>query len=117
MADTPFLLKPHDVAAAARAAMAEKRLGFQGNHDGCKYRYGDGACCAIGAALPDWLARDADSYDDSGIVHLIALGLFEVEHGGHSKLLQRLQRAHDNVCMDEGPIEEFIAALEACEAA
>lgn len=114
MPDTPFLLKPREVAKAVRKAMAEGRLGYQNNKRACLYDYGDGIGCAIGVALPAGLVPDehlsarVSRLRDRGIVDYTV---------GDGKLLYRLQAAHDDIINSDGTEERFIAALEACEAA
>ena len=118
MADTPFLLKPREVAKAVRKAMAEGRLGYQRGHEHCQYRYLDGACCAIGAALPDDLACYADGADDASVSALIVNSTFFVEQEEHTALLQHLQHTHDSLCGRSTTADRsFLRAVEACEAA
>lgn len=96
----PVELRMYDVLVAARQAMDEGRLGKYSNSNliGGKYRYDDGSCCAIGAALSDEDAKRFDSNTGyTGIEKLVNAGLVSLSDPTELEDMAQIQREHDRI--------------------
>lgn len=105
----PVELKIRDVLIAARKAYNDGRLTGLNNYEiCCMYRYPDGGCCAVGAALSD---EDAQRFDQNeggtGVIALLQQGHITCDFDLD---LQALQAAHD--AQDEGIFLEDLGELE-----
>jgi hypothetical protein len=93
----PIILNKVDVLTAAKKAWEEQRLGCQDRSlidKGCRYHYPNGKVCAIGAALPDEVAKEFDLDTHSQPIDwLLAEGKVVSDD---KKFLLRLQRAYDD---------------------
>lgn len=96
MSDEPIRLLVRDVAKAVLKTAAEGRLGYQQSFDvhrgSCCFRYSNGACCAIGAALSD--------DEVSRLRPIFSIG--EAIYGGYvvsddHDVLQKIQIRHDRL--------------------
>lgn len=100
MAESPITLHAGEVARAALKAMDEGRLQLQavsyGGKSWCQYGTHD-CCCAIGAALPEDVAREWDSLDDTEISEIFEREIALPYTYEHYPYIDRMQAKHDNL--------------------
>lgn len=112
----PFTLLLKDAKAAALKAFDEGRLLAQAVNKRdrvCRYRGRNGMVCAVGAGLPDDIAKKFDSFfgGNSAVVSvLIDLGELSTDHPERLALLQML---HDNAYFFDTAPEDLRARMEA----
>ena len=89
-----YHLTARDAARAALKAHAEGRLGYQRGHTACLYRYPDGAVCAIGAALPDYVVEGRGGYP---VESLCGAGAHQRGYGRHARVDEDSERARSTL--------------------
>lgn len=102
-----YHLTARDAARAALKAHAEGRLGYQRGHTACLYRYPDGAVCAIGAALPDYVVEGRGGYP---VESLCGAGRISADMDDMLALM-KIQNAHDQLCDSEPDSDAAFLAL------
>ena len=111
----PQLLTIDGMKHAARLAFREGRLGFQRGHTFCRYDYGDGSVCAIGAVLSEETRNHPLFQNENMAVGRLGwLGL--VTFGGSDdarNFAVKLQRLHDCASPGSNPLDAELRAIYA----
>ena len=98
MLNLPFKLEPETAIPLMIEAFNAGKLGAQTGKTLCHYRYEDGSCCILGAAMPDDVAKFMDSGTVTSLHSLVENKRIAIDGLELKERFNLLQAAHDRAC-------------------